>query len=202
MHQFDLLYNCLISTELQQVANCPIFPGQVLNSNLLWFFHFLTKGDFLNSRQGIFYLVFQETTLISTQQLMTWDKLPVMFYVGDCKGCKKKPEQLFVLHEIQDRNWVRFTLTFHMTQLSCFLLQLLLLQYLSMLSSLPCPTCNIIHSLLSSFPISIFWEMQKEKRFPLPQLYWIWVTGPFSSHVFQGGVGPVRICPSLMLFSH
>lgn len=52
--------------------------------------HFSTKGDFVNSRQEIFYLAFQETTLISMQQLMTRDKLPVMFCVGNCKGCKKK----------------------------------------------------------------------------------------------------------------
>lgn len=70
LHQFDLLYNSLISTELQLVENRPIFSSQVLNFSLLRFFHFLTKGDFLNIRQEIFYLAFQETTLISMQQLM------------------------------------------------------------------------------------------------------------------------------------
>lgn len=90
-----------------------------------------------------------------------------------------------------------FMFTFHMAQLSCFMLQAKIPLSLSAFS-FPCPrvTCTIIHSPLASFSISIFWEMKEEKWFPLPQLYL------FISHVFQGGVGPVRICPSFMLFSH
>lgn len=84
-----------------------------------------------------------------------------------------------------------------MIQLSCFSLQALLPVSLRAFS-LPCPTCTIIHSPLSSFPISIFWDMQKEKWFPLPQLYWIeWLAHFFSPCIS----GWSRTCQNMSFYA-
>lgn len=120
LDQIYPLYNSLVSTELQQVANYPIFSSQVLISSLLWF-------------------TFQLRVIFSTvgRRFSTWlFKKPLWFPCNswwpgiNFQSCSmlaiaravKKSKQLFVLPENQDRNWVRFTLAFHMAQLSCFIL--------------------------------------------------------------------------------
>lgn len=90
-----------------------------------------------------------------------------------------------------------FMLTFHMAQLSCFMIQSKIPLSLSAFS-FPCPrvTCTIIQSSLASFSISIFCETQKEEWFPLPQLYCIeWL-----AHFFPCISGWSRTCQNMSFF--
>lgn len=166
--------------------------------------HFSTKGDFLNSRQKIFYLAFQETTLISMQQLMTRDKLPVMFYVGNCKGCKKKQttfcfawesgQELSEIYACISHGSVELLhpLGYNTSVSQCFLLLM--------------PPCNLYYHSLTSILFSHLHILGDAKGKGKVVSFYLSFIGlddrPIFSLVFQGGVGPVRICPSFMLFSH
>lgn len=166
--------------------------------------HFSTKGDFVNSRQEIFYLAFQETTLISMQQLMTRDKLPVMFCVGNCKGCKKKQttfcfawesgQELSEIYACISHGSVELLhpLGYNTSVSQCFLLLM--------------PPCNLYYHSLPSILFSHLHILGDAKAKGKVVSFYLSFIGlddwPIFSLVFQGGVGPVRICPSFMLFSH
>lgn len=118
--QIGLLYNSLISTELQQGENCAILSSQVLNSSLL---SSLVCNRVIFSAVGrrLFAWLFQKPLWFPCNSW--WPELYFQscFMLAIPRPVKKTT--LLLLHEIQDRNWVSFSLTCHRVQLSCFTLQ-------------------------------------------------------------------------------